>query len=986
MKMSKLTCNVPVAKSVSRSESHYPPETENGPQLVGIKNTPILDHGQEMGPLATKIECPQSVNEDITYYGIFIPPETKVVEDNEHICVSTDKDQALKIVKRYKKARFKAFKTREDAEEFALHGSEILNNTIITQNDVPEAASPAILEKTSLYKGPKPQDLVQLRKHIEVGDLEAVSFTVWSNPRYLVSSGDTPAILHEGCRYNALHVAAKARSTAMTEFIIQTVSDPSFVGLLYGDDDPESCQERVSILLDLYLNTPDKGQNETPLHFAVKFGAVGVVEALVSCPQCDRNPKNKFGQTPKDMVCYRISSPDPNLKREIVGLLEERYYVPVLRSEDNSIQPVVGSPFSPTKPLALDNDPINPRMEIHAYAGPMSHEDAVVFRKKWKTPPRIQRTSLRQGAPSAWASSLRLQDTEKGLERVGRELAQEFRVSWKEFWPFLGIFTDLSTPEGLQKLEVYLKNRFMQVYMKSPPKENMVVKSPIATEEHHPVSEFLAPGGDAGDGAISPMSDLCLAFKACSLSETDVMGKSEIRRCATKLIDLQGGEMCSNAENDALMTALTNPGLSPFLYVEKSCQVFAKRIADGLRHLVVIEEAMRDTQSCSESAFDFLLVEVKHLQVLVNSYMDDPRFVTVDFHLVHSRIASLVGSKIHKLSSWDVEFIISCLRLALLAHKGIEPPSSDEEDINSANTIYRTRKSLEKRKRSDVSSQKHVKCLAQFIVDALNKLEESDLSNAVDIRVDTEDDCMQVWSDAITCTCIWPLQNFSRNTRKGASLKRNHNLKPVVSDVLNYQDKDVSHRISSNNFQNRRLSFSNCDTGKEDERKIGINHNSFSRHSSLDFKYHDDTDTDEGSESDADDAFYTPPTSPEEASSEEEMTSAEEGVGVYIEGETPSKMDLAVLQAINCCNITAAEYPNVYRWKHLVLLHNEKERNSWASPAFMRQQHRGRFQRAASPLSSSSRVLRSCQEWSSPQTWHRVAGRYTPTRPNSHVD
>lgn len=36
---------------------------------------------------------------------------------------------------------------------------------------------------------------MRFRKLIEAGDLDAAKSTIWENPRYLVSSGDTPAIL-----------------------------------------------------------------------------------------------------------------------------------------------------------------------------------------------------------------------------------------------------------------------------------------------------------------------------------------------------------------------------------------------------------------------------------------------------------------------------------------------------------------------------------------------------------------------------------------------------------------------------------------------------------------------------------------------------------------------------------------------------------------------------------------------------------------------
>lgn len=55
------------------------------------------------------------------------------------------------------------------------------------------------------------------------------------------------------------------------------------------------------------------------------------------------------------IICTRACKEDEGLKKEIRLLLEDQYYVPVLRSDDNTLQPVIGEPFSPTNLLVCYN-------------------------------------------------------------------------------------------------------------------------------------------------------------------------------------------------------------------------------------------------------------------------------------------------------------------------------------------------------------------------------------------------------------------------------------------------------------------------------------------------------------------------------------------------------------------------------------------------------------------------------------------------------
>lgn len=111
----------------------------------------------------------------------------------EKIHIYTEKNEPLKLMKEYKNARLKSFKSLSEAKEFIKTGFE--NSKSSNVNNLTPSSMVTVEEKSSNFKSLKPQELVGLRKLIESGDLEAVNNIIHENPRYLVSSGDTPAVL-----------------------------------------------------------------------------------------------------------------------------------------------------------------------------------------------------------------------------------------------------------------------------------------------------------------------------------------------------------------------------------------------------------------------------------------------------------------------------------------------------------------------------------------------------------------------------------------------------------------------------------------------------------------------------------------------------------------------------------------------------------------------------------------------------------------------
>ncbi|XP_044131527.1 ankyrin repeat and LEM domain-containing protein 2 isoform X2 [Bufo gargarizans] len=406
-------------------------------------------------------------NDPPLYYAV-CPVYDETPSRTENIHIYTDKKEALQIVKMLKGSRFKWFQSREDAEKFARGITDYCPSpSKSSMSSSPVKVASAVFrdglsapdveslnkEKANSFKSPRTQDLTaKLRKAVEKGDLATFSELVWSNPRYLIGSGDNPTVVQEGCRYNVMHVAAKENQAGISQLLLDALENPEFMRLMYPDDDEVMLQKRIRYIVDLYLNTPDKMGFDTPLHFACKFGNAEVVYVLCSHPGIIKNPRNKYDQTPEQVICERSKNKSPEFKEKIRECLKGYFYVPLLRAEDNSSFPVIGAPWSPEQPDIISQprhygSPKDPLLAVRAFAGPMSPSKAEDFRRRWKTPPRER---------AGFYHNVRKTDPERGEERVGRELAHEQDVPWVEYWEFLGCFVDLSSQDGLEKLEEYL--------------------------------------------------------------------------------------------------------------------------------------------------------------------------------------------------------------------------------------------------------------------------------------------------------------------------------------------------------------------------------------------------------------------------------------------------------------------------------------------------------------------------------------------------
>lgn len=85
-----------------------------------------------------------------------------------------------------------------------------------------------------------------------------------------------------------------------------------------------------------------------------------------------------------------------------------------------------------------------------------------------------------------------------------------------------------------------------------------------------------------------------------------------------------------------------------------------------------------DPSSVATEMFrDNLETEVRHLQTLITGYLEDARFHSVDFSVVHRRVAAIAEGGIRLMLPSELTFLTLCLRDISLADGTV----SDDEDF-----------------------------------------------------------------------------------------------------------------------------------------------------------------------------------------------------------------------------------------------------------------------------------------------------------------
>ncbi|KAL3101460.1 hypothetical protein niasHT_020779 [Heterodera trifolii] len=179
---------------------------------------------------------------------------------------------------------------------------EQLDDSINSSRSSTASGSSSISAEPELpYKEIPARRLTEFRVAIEKGDAAKFDELLRESPRFLVNtSNDLPTILHIGMRCNAMHIACRSSNVHAVRQMLALVQSGEWLRDAYGTD---ACiKERSDNLLDALLNTPDKIENNTPLHYACRQLCEPIFRELIGHEQCHRSPVNSHNERPIDVL------------------------------------------------------------------------------------------------------------------------------------------------------------------------------------------------------------------------------------------------------------------------------------------------------------------------------------------------------------------------------------------------------------------------------------------------------------------------------------------------------------------------------------------------------------------------------------------------------------------------------------------------------------------------------------------------------------
>lgn len=337
--------------------------------------------------------------------------------------------------------------------------------------------------------------------------------------------------------------------------------------------------------------------------------------------------------------------------------------------------------------------------------------------------------------------NLKLADVDKGLEVIGRGLAKDHNIIWREHWSFLDEFTDIASDDGLRKFEQYLREQSDKKI--KPSTMPMPMPKPKVSQK------TLAVPTTTTTPCATPISKICNKL--------------------TKLNFVRDA-------HDQTFQARSSTPLSPtafhaYLCVEQSCQVYAKRF---LTRLV-------DNPSNIVTVNDVLVGELARLKSLICSYKNDGRFIGIDFSATHSRFAHIVIAFLEQTENKETVTIFEQTCKQILQSK--EKAFQNAKKNGNIETIRNTAQLV---------------CLLEQFLKRLSMIRNGTRNtNLIYPEILTsETECSDVWQDEYRCDCEWI---NATETKSNRNIKRkNQRTSDTFTDFcdkingIRIQDEDDS--------------------------------------------------------------------------------------------------------------------------------------------------------------------------------------------------